>query len=283
FKQAAAHGVTKLTIYGYGHRVRAIIVLARVLWLSGAADRAAQVARQAVEEAELDEQPMSMFLALLYASTVFLWRGDIEESESSVSRLIEHVGRHSFGTNADFGTALSGEVALLRGEFRTAASRLRAALSALHVERRQILTNTLCRSMSEALFECGELLEAEAMITATVESAEVRHDAFDIPELLRTRAKIGVASGQLDQGAAESMLRRAVELANNQGALSLELRSATALGALLADDGRTEEAYTILVKVYKRFTEGHETRDLRKAKQFIETWRPAERETQASD
>ena len=121
------------------------------------------------------------------------------------------------------------------------------------------------------------------MITATVESAEVRHDAFDIPELLRTRAKIGVASGQLDQGAAESMLRRAVELANNQGALSLELRSATALGALLADDGRTEEAYTILVKVYKRFTEGHETRDLRKAKQFIETWRPAERETQASD
>src|SRR5690606_39989628 len=94
-------------------------------------DRAAQVARQAVEEAELDEQPMSMFLALLYASTVFLWRGDIEESESSVSRLIEHVGRHSFGTNADFGTALSGEVALLRGEFRTAVSRLREALGTL--------------------------------------------------------------------------------------------------------------------------------------------------------
>src|SRR5690606_2593031 len=84
FKQAAAHGVTKVTIYGYGHRVRAIIVLARVLWLSGAADRAAQVARQAVEEAELDEQPMSMFLALLYASTVFLWRGGIRSEERRV-------------------------------------------------------------------------------------------------------------------------------------------------------------------------------------------------------
>ncbi|WP_245150601.1 ATP-binding protein [Pollutimonas harenae] len=278
FKQAAALGVAKVDIYGYEHRIRAIIVLARTLWLSGAADRAAQVARQAVEEAELDEQPMSMFLALLYASTVFLWRGDIEESEALVSRLIEHVGRHSFGTNADFGTALAAEVALLRGEFRTAASRLREALSTLHVERRQILTNMLSRSMSEALFECGELLEAEAIIVASVESAEVRHDSFDIPELLRTRAKIGIASGQLDQRAAEAMLLRAIELANSQGALSLELRSATALSALLANDGRTEEAYTILAKVYGRFTEGHETRDLRTAKQFIETWRPAESE-----
>src|SRR5690606_3693396 len=79
FKQAAAHGVTKIDIYGYGHRIRAIIVLARALWLTGAVDRAAQVARQAIEEAERSEQSMSIFLALLYASTVFLWRGDIEE------------------------------------------------------------------------------------------------------------------------------------------------------------------------------------------------------------
>src|SRR5690606_27642185 len=155
-------------------------------------DRAAQVARQAVEEAELDEQPMSMFLALLYASTVFLWRGDIEESEALVSRLLEHVDRHSFGTNADFGIALSGEVALLRGEFRTAVSRLREALGTLHVERRKILSNMLNRSMAEALLECGELLEAEAMIAATVENAEIRNDSFDIPELLRTRANIGI-------------------------------------------------------------------------------------------
>src|SRR5690606_34783899 len=67
FKQAAAHGAMKVDLLGFGHRTRALIVLARALWLSGAADRAAEVARQAVEEAEPDEQPMSMLVALLYA------------------------------------------------------------------------------------------------------------------------------------------------------------------------------------------------------------------------
>ncbi len=131
--------------------------------------------------------------------------------------------------------------------------------------------------MSEALFECGEILEAEAMITAALERAEARHESFDMPELLRTRAQIGIVSGRLDPHAAKTMLRHSIELANSQGALSLELRSAMALGALLASEERTEEAYAILAEVYGRFTEGYETRDLRTARQLIEAWRPAAR------
>ena len=283
FKQAAAHGVTKVDIYGYEHRTRALIVLARALWLNGAADRAAQVARQAVEEAEPDEQPMSMFVALLYASTVFLWRGDVQESEELVSRLIDHVGRYSFGTNTDFGVALSGEVALLRGEFQVAANRLREALGTMHAEQRQILTSRLIRAISEALFECGEILEADAMIAAAVEAAEARGDSFDIPELLRTRAQIGIVSGRLDARAAEVMLRHAIELANSQGAPSFELRSAMALGTLLAKEERTDEAYATLSMVYARFTEGFETRDLSGAKHLMNAWRPAAGRERVSD
>jgi len=274
FRQAAARGVSKVDIYGYGHRTRALIVWARALWLNGAADRAAQVARQAVEEVDPDEQPMTMFVALLYASTVFLWRGDVDESEELVGRLNQHARRYSFGTNADFGLALSGEVALLRGDFRTAANRLRTALTTLQTERRQILTNRLGRSLAEAMFECGEIVEAEAMIVGAVEEAEERDDSFDVPELLRTLAQIGRNSGRLDSHACEVMLRHAMEVSNSQGALSLELRSAIALSELYADDGRTDEAFMLLHGVYSRFTEGNETRDLQTAKRLIEAWRP---------
>src|SRR5690606_40897640 len=96
------------------------------------------------------------------------------------------------------------------------------------------------RSMSEALFECGEILEADAVIVAALERAEAQHESFDMPELLRTRAQIGIVSGRLDPRAAEAMLRHSIELANSQGALSLELRSAMALGALLASEEQTE-------------------------------------------
>jgi predicted ATPase/DNA-binding winged helix-turn-helix (wHTH) protein len=283
FKQAAVHGTIKVDLLGFGHRTRALVVLARALWVSGAVDRAAQVANQAVEDAEQNEQPVSVLVALLYASTVFLWRGDVEESEALVSRLIENVSRYSFGPNVALGIALSGEVALLRGEFRTAANKFREALGALQAEKRLLLTTTLSRSISEALLKCGETLEAEAMITATLERAEAQHESFDLPELLRTRAQIGMVSGRLDSRAAEAMLRSSMELANSQGALSLELRSAMALGALLASEERTEEAYAILAEVYDRFTEGYETRDLRTARQLIETWRPAARAEHVSD
>lgn len=274
FKQAAARGVTKVDIYGYGHRTRALIVQARALWLSGAVDRAAQVAHQAVEEAEQNEQPVNVLVAeLLYASTVFLWRGDVEEAEALVSRLIQHVSRYSVGPHVAFGIALSGEVALLRGEFQTAANRFREALGILHGEGRVLLTSMLSRSLSEALFECGEILEAEAMISAALERAEAGDESFDRPELLRTRAQIGIVSGGLDSRAAKTMLRSSMELASNQGALSLELRSAMALGELLASEEQAENAYAMLAEVYGRFTEGYETRDLRTARQLIQAWR----------
>src|SRR5690606_39761771 len=113
------------------------------------------------------------------------------------------------------------------------------------------------RSMSEALFQCGEIQEAEAMISAALERAEAGQESFDRPELLRTRAQIGIVSGRLDPRAAKGMLRHSIELANSQGALSLELRSSMALCELLASEERTEEAYAILAEVYERFTEGY--------------------------
>ena len=121
------------------------------------------------------------------------------------------------------------------------------------------------------------------MISAALERAEARHESFDMPELLRTRAQIGIVSGRLDPRAAKTMLQHAIELANSQGALSLELRSSMALGALLVSEERTEEAYAILAEVYGRFTEGFETRDLRAAGQLIEAWRPAAKEERVSD
>jgi predicted ATPase/DNA-binding winged helix-turn-helix (wHTH) protein len=283
FKHATTHSETKIYLLGFSHRTRALVVLARTLWLCGDVDRAARVARQAVEDAGQNEQPVSVFVALLYASTVFLWRGEVEEAAALVDRLIEHVHRYSFSPNLTMGMALSGEVDLLNGECRTAATKLREALGILQAEKRLLLTTALCRSLAEALLRCQEIPEAEAMIISALEQAEARQKSFDISELMRTRAQIGMVSGRLDAREAEAMLRHSMALATRQGSLSFELRSAMALGELLASEGRTDEAGSLLAEVYGRFTEGHQTRDLRAAKQLIETWCPSEPEPRAAD
>jgi predicted ATPase len=52
--------------------------------------------------------------------------------------------------------------------------------------------------------------------------------------------------------------------------LSWELRAATSLARLLRDQNRSTEAIALLTPIYKRFTEGFETADLKTAKALID-------------
>jgi predicted ATPase len=65
-------------------------------------------------------------------------------------------------------------------------------------------------------------------------------------------------------------LRRAIEVARQQEAKSLELRAATSLARLWRDQGKRAEARDLLAPVYAWFTEGFETRDLIDAKALLE-------------
>jgi predicted ATPase len=71
-------------------------------------------------------------------------------------------------------------------------------------------------------------------------------------------------------GSAEALLRRALDGAREQGALSWELRAATSLARSLRLQGRSSDAITCLRPIYDRFTEGFGTADLIAAKQLLD-------------
>jgi predicted ATPase len=73
-----------------------------------------------------------------------------------------------------------------------------------------------------------------------------------------------------DAAAAERDYLHAIAIARAQEARSLELRAATSLARLWRDQGRTEEAHEVLAPVYRWFTEGFDTRDLREARTVLE-------------
>jgi predicted ATPase len=68
----------------------------------------------------------------------------------------------------------------------------------------------------------------------------------------------------------EAPLLRALEVARSQQAKSLELRAAMSLGRLWQEQGRRDDAHTLLVPVYHWFTEGFDTADLREAKALLD-------------
>jgi predicted ATPase len=68
---------------------------------------------------------------------------------------------------------------------------------------------------------------------------------------------------------AASWLQRAIDVARGQQAKSLELRAATSLARLWADQGKRAQAYDLLAPVYSWFTEGFDTADLKDAKALL--------------
>jgi adenylate cyclase len=69
----------------------------------------------------------------------------------------------------------------------------------------------------------------------------------------------------------ESCLTRAIDTAERQNALSLELRAATSLARCWRDQGRFREAQDLLATTYNRFTEGFDTADLVEARALLNT------------
>jgi predicted ATPase len=77
-----------------------------------------------------------------------------------------------------------------------------------------------------------------------------------------------------DRDAAKVDLRRALEIARQQKAKSLELRAARDLAQVMAERGEKQQAADLLSLVYGGFTEGFDTLDLKEAKALLDQLRP---------
>jgi predicted ATPase len=82
-----------------------------------------------------------------------------------------------------------------------------------------------------------------------------------------------LCAGSGDRGAAEVDLRRALEIARQQKAKSLELRAARDLAWVMAERGERQEAADLLSPVYRGFAEGFDTPDLKEAKVLLDQLR----------
>jgi predicted ATPase/DNA-binding winged helix-turn-helix (wHTH) protein len=262
-------GQFNANFFGYDHRIRALVTLARALWLRGFSEQALGTAQQAIDEADRRDHPVSVCISLIYAGTVFLWRGDLERAADSIERLIAYAGRYSLAPYRAVGMALKGELTVAGGQAGAGLILLRSALETLHAERHTILVTIFASALAEGLRKAGHFDEALITINGAVAGAASRGATFDMPELLRIKGQILAAVPRPDRTLAANYLMQSLAVARGQSALAWELRSATALARLLSENGQREKARDTLSPVYGRFTEGLETADLRIARCLI--------------
>jgi predicted ATPase len=255
---------------GFDLRIGALCALTRAQWLRGAVDEAADLARYTVSEAEALECPITLCISLIYTVFVFLWMGDWPEAEAIIERLISDTAKHSLAPFHALALGLKGELALRRGEAAHAIPLLLGCLQTMRSRQYEILASVFTSDLAEAMAMTGRLDEALAAIGRAISTAEASGGSFDLPELLRLKGEFLVAKDRSNVAEAEHCFRRSLELAHRQGALSWQLRTATAMARLQASLGRSGEARKNLASVLGRFAQGKETVDLRAAGDLLD-------------
>jgi len=267
--KAEAADAAQVAFFGYDHEIRALIALARCYWLIGFPDRAAKTARWVIEVAAKRDHPVNLCMTLIYTATVFLWRGDLDEAEQLIRRLIGHAARHSLGPYHTVGLALTGELSVARGNPAEGIAHLRRALGTLQAEKHHAMTPALHVALAEGLMRAGEIDEAAAVIDAGLVLSEAFGETLNVPELLRVRGEILLQATAADPAAAERAFQLSLHQAMEQSALGLELRSAISLSRLWSSQGKTSEAADLLESRYRRFGEGYQTTDLTVSRQLL--------------
>jgi predicted ATPase/DNA-binding winged helix-turn-helix (wHTH) protein len=231
------------------------ILLARILWIEGLVDQAARVADECLGRAESDSSYSLCQALALAACPIYLWRGDNAACVGGAAQLRERSMRHRHGRwqpYAEWYGAIANRLNELDSTFEEPV--IEPPISAVS----GLLLDTI--------------LTVNPEIAANEDAALVRGglESWCAAELLRRQAtRLVSQEGPQENRRAEGLLLSSLDLARGQNALSWELRTASSLSTLWETQNRHREALNLLSGVYARFTEGHQTQDLRQAKALL--------------
>jgi predicted ATPase/DNA-binding winged helix-turn-helix (wHTH) protein len=156
----------QVLFFGYDHEIRTLIALARCYWLIGFPDRAAKTAQRVIDVAAERDHPLSSCMTLIFTATVYLWRGDFDEAEQLLKRLIAHAAQHSIGPYRTAGLALNSVLAIARGKPVEGTRGLRCALERLQAEKYDVIGPALHAALANGLLMTGEIEAAAAAVEA---------------------------------------------------------------------------------------------------------------------
>jgi predicted ATPase/DNA-binding winged helix-turn-helix (wHTH) protein len=259
--------------HGYIHRVGARSVLSRSLWMLGYPDQAVEAARQSVDEAaNLGDAP-SLAYTLAWNLFTYLQTGDWLTSEQLIDRLMNHANKHHLSTYYPVPVAAQGVLAVFRGDPPRGIELLQSALAALRADGYEVYRGVLSAALAEGFVRAGLTEVAHTTICEAITWVEGHGRLADLPELLRIKGEILIAISPANINEAQACLVNSLERTRQQSALSLELRTGMSLARLWADNGRVDEALSLLAPIHSGFSEGLHTRDLVAAADLLDELR----------
>jgi tetratricopeptide (TPR) repeat protein len=256
-------------MYGLDPGMIARAMSSRPMWVLGYPDRALARAQETLALARSQRQPMTLAFALLVTQGLHLNRGEIAEAISLGDETVALCREYELLQEREWSRSFQGAALAATGQLDVGIELLKDSLAVQQAMGSGLVRSAFLAVLGDLLRLAGRTEEGLEAVAAGFEHAEKTLEGGYVAELLRARGELLLARN--DRAGAESDLRGAIAHASTQQAKSFELRSGTALAGLLAADGRKQEARQTLEPIYRWFTEGLTTVDLRRAREILES------------
>ena len=260
----------RTTRYGTDQRVGPAVFLARALWLQGLPDQAIETVTAAVEEAGKIGHANSTCVALADGACLLsILVDNIAEAERFAAMLTDRAEVHALGVWRTYALAVRGRL-LMRSNAAEGARLLSSALTELQKTPYDVRFTLYSAWLAETLGKAGRPAEALSAVDNALQRAERTDERWYFPELLRIRGSLLIQEGA--SGATEAAgdcLSRSLKWAQEQKALSWELRTAMEMVRLRRADTGLAQARRFLQSVQDRFSEGFATGDLLAARRLL--------------
>jgi tetratricopeptide (TPR) repeat protein len=292
-KRCFAHyDPTKSSLYNsfYGHEIGVYgrCLSARIIWRLGYPDEARRWVEEGLRLARAEGSPQSLSAALSSFSWLYLELRNIDELVQTTAELIAHCKKHGFVSVGLVHSLVRGWAIAEQGNFTEGLTLMREGLANLHAVSSEIYLTQLLALLADQLTKAGQTQEAVAALNEAMQVAEKNEEHFWDAELYRLRGEL-LAHGELVAQSPteaeglfaaghtpEDYFRKALDIARQQEAKSLELRAAMSLARLLNVSARRQEGRRILAEVYNWFTEGLDTADLKQGEALLRETRISE-------
>jgi predicted ATPase len=240
------------------------------LWFLGYPDQALRRSHEALAHAQQVAQAYTLARARHYAAFLHKLRREtlcVRERSEDTLALSRAQG---FVRWQGGGLILRGWALAAQGTVEEGLAQIRQGLVAFQ-QTGELRLSKFQAALAEAYGFGGHTDTALGVLADALTLVHSTAERYYEAELYRLQGALRVQQDPRAKGEdAEGSLRRALAIACNQGAKSLELRTAMSLARLWQQQGKQAAARALLVPVYSWFTEGLDTADLQEAKALLE-------------
>jgi len=243
---------------GVDAAVNSLSLLADTLWLLGYPDQALKRVNEGVALAQALSHAHSLAQAELGLFVLHQFRRETLAAQKIAERVIELSTEHGFTDFLAWATAVRGWAMAKQGHNEGVAL-IQESLAAIRTTGNELSRPYFLTLLAEACINAGRLDDAFGLLTPTLGA-----------DMHRLKGEVLLSQDDSNASKAQSCFERAIQIARAHSAKSLELRATISLACLLEKQGHREEARAMLAEIYRWFTEGFDTADLKDAKALLD-------------